>query len=109
MGGVLKPLPLWYYSKINAENRESTCLHIYAVVYVTVIRLAHAIVNLNTSTFIFTIMAEMIFAQETSIEKLIACLQSPYILVHVYMQENEGHCRRSTSTCKKFKLYLYFG
>ena len=65
MGGVLKPLPLWYYSKINARNRESTCLHIYAVVYVTVIRLAHAIVNLSTSTFIFTIMAEMIFAQET--------------------------------------------
>ena len=65
MGGVLKPLPLWYYSKINAENRESTCLHIYAAMYVTVIRLAHAIVNLSTSTFIFTIMAEMIFAQET--------------------------------------------
>ena len=39
--------------------------HIYAVVYVTVIRLAHAIVNLSTSTFIFTIMAEMVFAQET--------------------------------------------
>ena len=50
---------------LNAENRESTCLHIYAVVYVTVIRLAHAIVNLSTSTFMFTIMAEMIFAQET--------------------------------------------
>ena len=24
-------------------------------------------------------------------EKLIACLQSPYIPVHVYMQENEVH------------------
>ena len=39
-------------------------------------------------------------------EKLIACLQSPYILVHVYMQENKVHCRRSTSTCKKETLSL---
>ena len=37
-------------------------------------------------------------------EKLIVCLQSPYILVHVYMQENEVHCRRSTSTCKKWNF-----
>ena len=60
MGGVLKPFPCGTIAKLKQRTESQTCLHIYAVVYVTVMRLAHANVNLSTSTFIFTIMAEMI-------------------------------------------------